>query len=111
MKKLITKASVIYLVLCQNAYAVLPKAPTPSTASTSSDGLTYFTGLFKDGLQFIGLAISGAGFCWQAWNLLSDLNQARTGRKEWGEVGLAGVVGVVIFGYVSYLLLQSSNVI
>jgi len=110
--KTLTKAAAIYLLCCQNAYALLPKAPpTSTTAATNTDLLTYFKALFKDGLQFGGLAISGAGLAWMSWNLISDLNAVRTGRKEWGEVGMAAVAGVVVFGYVSYLLLQSSGVL
>ena len=112
MKKLITSASILYLSLCQQAYAGLPKAVPPSSGN-GQDGnwLELIKGYIKDGSLLVGLTISVVGFLWLSWIALADINQARQGRKEWGEVGVTVIGGAAVFLFVSYMLAQAAGVI
>ena len=110
MKKHLSTASALYLLFCQNAYARLPTAVPPSSGDAQGNWLELFKGYLKDAAIIGGLALSVCGFLWLAWIALSDINQARNGRKEWGEVGVTVIVGAAVFMYVSYLLAQAAGV-
>jgi hypothetical protein len=44
--------------------------------------------------NYLALAISGAGFLWVGWILLSKFNEARSSNDpDWGFVGLTAVIG------------------
>lgn len=111
MKKYLTAASALYLTFSQNVYAVLPTAPTPSTNPDEGNMLEMLKGFLTDGVALIALALSAVGFIWLSWIALADINQARQGRKEWGEVGVTVIGGAVVFLFVSYLLAQATGVI
>ncbi|WP_052808394.1 TIGR03745 family integrating conjugative element membrane protein [Methyloterricola oryzae] len=98
-------------VWAAEALSALPTPVAPSTGPAANDWLGLIKGYIKDGGLVIGLFLAVAGFLWIAWHLLADLNQVRQGRKEWGELGLSGVVGAAIFLFISYLLGQAANVI
>lgn len=111
MKKLLTAASAFYLTLCTKVYAGLPTAVEPSTGDADGNILELLKGYIKDGSALVGLAISIVGFLWLSWIALADINQARQGRKEWGEVGVTVIGGAAVFLFVSYLLAQAADVI
>ena len=73
--------------------------------------LEMLKGFLTDGVALIALALSAVGFIWLSWIALADINQARQGRKEWGEVGVTVIGGAVVFLFVSYLLAQATGVI
>lgn len=112
MKKYISSASALYLLLCQQAYAAgLPTAVPPSTGDAKGNWLLLLKGYLKDGTLLVGLGISVCGFLWLSWIALADINQARQGRKEWGEVGVTVIGGAAVFLFVSYMLAQAAGVI
>ena len=111
MKKHLSTASALYLLICQNAYARLPTAVPPSTGDAQGNWLLLLKGYIKDGAVLGGLALSVCGFLWLSWIALADINQARSGRKEWGEVGVTVIGGAAAFLFVSYMLAQAAGVI
>lgn len=112
MLSTLSRISAIYLLACQTAYAEMPTAPSVGGVS-SSDGsiLKWFKGLMSEGIVILGFAIAAVGFVWVSWIVISDVNQARTGRKEWGEVGLTAIAGALALLFVSYLLAKATGII
>ncbi|MDC9724296.1 MAG: TIGR03745 family integrating conjugative element membrane protein [Gammaproteobacteria bacterium] len=112
LRKTLTSASALYLSLCQTAFAVLPTAPASvGGASSSGSVLDWFKGLAKEGGVILGLVLAVAAFSWVAWGVIADVHAARTGRKEWGEVGFTGIIGAVVLLFVTYLLGVAANII
>lgn len=111
MKKFVSTASALYLLLCQKVYAGLPTAVPPSSGDAKGNWLELIKGYIKDGTLIVGLGISVCGFLWLSWIALADINQARSGRKEWGEVGVTVIGGAAVFLFVSYMLAQAAGVI
>jgi len=93
------------------ASAVLPTAVTPSTAPAAGDWLSYVEGYAKDGGTALGLILGMVGFIWVSWALIAKFNEARSGKAEWGEVGLLVVIGGVILVFMVYMLTQSASII
>lgn len=111
MKSFLAKIALAYLVGCQAVFAALPVQPLPAGASAGGGFIPIIKGYFKEGSSLLGLAISVAGFLWLSWIAIADINEARSGRKEWGAVGLTVVVGAGVFAFISYLLLSADSVI
>lgn len=101
----------LLLLFAPDLWATLPTPAMPSTSPSTGDWLSIIKGYIKDGSAIVGLFISVAGFLWLGWNALSDLNEVRTGKKEWGAAGLGNVAGAAIFLWVSYMLTQAARVI
>jgi len=99
------------LIIAPDLWAALPSPTMPSTAPGADDWLSIIKGYIKDGGAIVGLFLSVSGFLWLGWNALSDLNEVRTGKKEWGAAGLGNVAGAAIFLWVSYLLNKAVGVI
>ena len=111
MKKFITAASALYLSFCQAVYAGLPTAPEPSNGADEDNMIEWLRGLITDGVLLIALVLSAVGFLWLSWIALADINQARQGRKEWGEVGVTVIGGAVVFLFVTYMLTQATGIL
>lgn len=99
------------MLLSSNLYAALPTAVAPSNAPKAGDWLTLIKGYAKDAGLVIGLVLAVVAFLWIAWITISKFNEARTGRAEWGEVGLTAVVAAGVMIFISYLLTEASKVI
>jgi integrating conjugative element membrane protein (TIGR03745 family) len=99
------------MLLSGNLYAALPTAVAPSNAPKAGDWLTLIKGYAKDAGLVIGLVLAVVAFLWIAWITISKFNEARTGRAEWGEVGLTAVVAAGVMIFISYLLTEASKVI
>lgn len=99
------------LLFTPDLWAALPTPTMPSTSPGTDDWLSIIKGYIKDGGVIVGLFLSVSGFLWLGWNALSDLNEVRTGKKEWGAAGLGNVAGAAIFLWVSYMLNKASGVI
>ncbi len=93
------------------ARAALPSAAAPSTAPASGDWLGLIKGYGKDAGIVLGLLVAIAAFLWVSWSAIAKFNEARTGRAEWGEVGLLATAagGVLVFD--SYLLGVAAGII
>lgn len=111
MKKYLSSASAFYLTFCQSAYAKLPTAPAPSNNADEGNMLEWLKGIITDGVLLIALVLSAVGFLWLSWIALADINQARQGRKEWGEVGVTVIGGAVVFLFVTYMLTQATGIL
>ena len=101
----------LVLLFAPDLWAALPTPTMPSTSPGTDDWLSIIKGYIKDGSAIVGLFLSVSGFLWLGWNALSDLNEVRTGKKEWGAAGLGNVAGAAIFLWVSYMLTQAAGVI
>ena len=65
-----------------------------------------------DAVDYIALAISGAGFLWIGWILLSKFNEARSSNDpDWGSVGLTAVIAGVLLAIVSFFLNEAVGII
>jgi integrating conjugative element membrane protein (TIGR03745 family) len=93
-----------YLWLSTPALAALPTQSAPSTAPASGDWLGLIRGYAKDAAVVIALVLGAAVFAWLAWTVIAKFNEARTGRAEWGEVGLLAVIGGGVAIFDMYLL-------
>lgn len=111
MKKTFEKGILIAGLWGGQAMAALPTAVAPSTAPATGDWLGLLKGYIKDGGLVIGLFIAIAAFLWLSWIVIADINEARNGKKEWGEVGLSAVVGAAGLLVISYFLGQAAGVI
>ncbi|MCD2452839.1 TIGR03745 family integrating conjugative element membrane protein [Methylicorpusculum oleiharenae] len=99
------------LLFSDQLVAALPTAVAPSNAPKAGDWLTLIKGYAKDAGLVIGLVLAVVAFLWIAWISISKFNEARTGKAEWGEVGLTAVVAAGVMIFISYLLTEASNVI
>jgi len=111
MKSVIKKSILLAGLAGSQAMAALPAPVAPSTAPAGTDWLGIIEGYIKDGGAVIGLFIAVAAFLWLSWIVISDINEARRGKKEWAEVGLSAVVGAAGLLIISYFLGQASGVI
>ena len=67
------------------AQAQLPDPVDPSSGDAGGNYLQFMQGWTGDAVNYIALAISGAGFLWVGWILLSKFNEARASNDpDWG---------------------------
>ncbi len=93
-------------------YAVLPTQTNPSSGDPGGNYLTFMQGWSRDGVAYIALVISGAGFLWVSWILLSKFNEARSSNDpDWGSVGLTAVIAGVLLVIVSFFLNEAVGII
>ena len=104
-------AAWLMLVLSRVAWAALPPVTPPTTAPATGDMLAVIKGWVKDGGIVLGLAIGVAAFLWLGWAALAKFHEARTGRAEWGEVGLTGVMAAAVAVFVVYMVNTASTII
>jgi integrating conjugative element membrane protein (TIGR03745 family) len=114
-KKAISWALTLPLLLHAKAHAQgLPTPVEPSTGAsggTNGNYLSFMQGWTGDAIAYIALAISGAGFLWVAWILLSKFNEARASNDpDWGSVGLTAVIAGVLLVIVSFFLNQATGI-
>ncbi len=89
-----------------------PVDPPGGGGGTGGNFLAYMQGWTGASVDYIALAISGAGFLWVGWILLSKFNEARSSNDpDWGSVGLTAVIAGVLLVVVSYFLNQAAGVI
>ncbi len=95
----------------QSALAALPTPVAPSTGAPAGNWLDLMKGYAKDAGLVVGLILALAVFLWMSWILIAKFNEARSGKSDWGEVGVVAVVGVGIMIFISYILTEASTVI
>lgn len=92
--------------------AALPAPVNPTGADPGDNYLLFIQGWSGDATDFIALVISGAGFLWVGWILLSKFNEARsTNDPDWGSVGLTAVIAGALLAVVSFFLNEAVGII
>lgn len=100
------------LFAVQNARAQLPQPVNPSTGPTNGNYLNFMQGWTGDAVDYVALAVSGAGFLWVSWILLSKFNEARQSNDpDWGSVGLTAVVAGTLLAIVSFFLNEAVDIL
>lgn len=116
-KKRGLRLSRVYQTLCLGlfsmaAQAQLPQPVNPSNGAPNGNYLSFMEGWTGDAVDYIALAISGAGFLWIGWILLSKFNEARVSNDpDWGSVGLTAVIAGVLLAIVSFFLNEATGII
>ena len=63
-------------------------------------------------MDYIALAISGVGFLWVGWILLSKFNEAGSSNDpDWGSVDLTTVIASSLLATVSFFLNEAVGII
>mgnify|MGYP001024483072 FL=1 len=94
------------------AQAQLPTPVNPSNGAPNGNYLQFMEGWTGDAVDYIALAISGAGFLWVGWILLSKFNEARSANDpDWGSVGLTAVIAGALLAIVSFFLNEAVGII
>lgn len=94
------------------AQAQLPLPVNPSSGAPNGNYLAFMEGWTGDAVDYIALAISGAGFLWIGWILLSKFNEARSSNDpDWGSVGLTAVIAGALLAIVSFFLNEAAGII
>lgn len=111
--RLKTPFSIIGLwLLSISVQAQLPQPVDPSSGAPNGNYLAFMEGWTGDAVDYIALAISGAGFLWIGWILLSKFNEARSSNDpDWGSVGLTAVIAGVLLAIVSFFLNEAVGII
>lgn len=100
------------LLAFQNARAQLPTPVDPSSGPTNGNYLSFMQGWTADAVDYVALAVSGAGFLWVAWILLSKFNEARQSNDpDWGSVGLTAVIAGALLAIVSFFLNEAVGIL
>lgn len=105
--------SLVWLwLLSLPARAQLPTPVDPSSGAPNGNYLAFMQGWSGDAIDYIALVISGAGFLWIGWILLSKFNEARSSNDpDWGSVGLTAVIAGVLLAIVSFFLNEAVGII
>lgn len=99
-------------VAVQAAHAQLPTPVDPSSGPSGGNYLSFMQGWTADAVDYVALAVSGAGFLWVSWILLSKFNEARQSNDpDWGSVGLTAVVAGALLAIVSFFLNEAIGII
>ena len=112
-KRYITPFSIFWLWLVSiSAQAQLPAPVNPTSGAPNGNYLAFMQGWSGDAIDYIALVISGAGFLWIGWILLSKFNEARSSNDpDWGSVGLTAVIAGVLLAIVSFFLNEAVGII
>jgi integrating conjugative element membrane protein (TIGR03745 family) len=104
--------TVSLLFVSWHVNAQLPTPVNPSSGAPNGNYLAFMQGWTGDAIDYIALAISGAGFLWVGWILLSKFNEARSSNDpDWGSVGLTAVIAGVLLAIVSFFLNEAADII
>ena len=114
LKRTSTKTYLALITLSTSASlrAQLPQPVDPSSGDSGGNYLEFMQGWTGDAINYIALAISGAGFLWVGWILLSKFNEARSSNDpDWGSVGLTAVIAGLLLAVVSFFLNEATGII
>jgi len=98
-------------VAANNAFAALPTTADPTNAAADGDYIGLLKGYAFDIGIVIGLVVGTLAFIVVANNMIGIYREIGTGRKQWGDMGMHGAMGVLLLVFVVYLLTEASAVI
>jgi integrating conjugative element membrane protein (TIGR03745 family) len=94
-----------------SAYAALPTTAAPSNAAAQGDYIGLAKGYAYDILILGGLIIGAIAFYTVAANAIGVYKEIGAGKKEWSDLGMHVLAGVLLLVMVVYLLTEASTVI
>ncbi|MCG5495560.1 TIGR03745 family integrating conjugative element membrane protein [Ectothiorhodospira variabilis] len=101
-------------MMSQAAHALTGNLPSPvdpsSGAVDDGDWISLIRGYIADGAIVLGLALGTIGLLWIAYTAIAKFNECRTGKAEWSELGVLGIVGAVVLLFVMFLIGQAAGV-
>lgn len=106
-----TAITTMLLLFFSNAQAALPDIANPSNAAADGDYIGLMKGYAYDALIVGGLVIGAIAFYRVASNAISVYGEIGAGRKQWGDLGMHGLMGVLLLVFVVYLLTEASGII
>lgn len=99
------------LTAFNSAYAALPTTAAPSQAAAAGDYIGLAKGYAYDILILGGLLIGSIAFYTVAANAIGVYKEIGAGKKEWSDLGMHVLAGVLLLVLVVYLLTEASTVI
>ncbi len=115
LKENVTKkmqvVSTMFLLAATNVHAALPDTADPSNAAAEGDYIGLMKGYAYDILIVVGLVIGCLCFTAVARNCLTVYSEISTGKKTWSDMGMHGMMGVLLLVFVIYLLTEASTII
>jgi integrating conjugative element membrane protein (TIGR03745 family) len=106
--QLITGAA---LLAATNVHAALPDTADPSNAAADGDYIGLMKGYAYDILIVVGLVLGCLAFTAVARNCLAVYSEISTGKKTWSDMGMHGMMGVLLLVFVIYLLTEAAGII
>ena len=94
-----------------SAHAALPTTAAPSNAAAAGDYIGLAKGYAYDILIVGGLIIGAVAFYAVATNAIGVYKEIGDGRKQWSDLGMHTLMGVLLLVMVVYLLTEASTVI
>ncbi len=88
----------------------LPTPVDPDAGAPDGNWLQLIRGYIADGALILGLAIATVGLLWIAYTGVAKFNEARTGKAEWSELGVLGIVGAAVLLFMMFLLNEAATV-
>ncbi len=105
-------AVVAGLVAVGQAQAQLPTPVDPTIGGApGGNWMQLIRGYIGDGAVVLGLAIATVGLLWIAYTGVAKFNECRTGRAEWSELGVLGIVGAAVLLFMMFLLNEAAQII
>lgn len=93
------------------AHAALPTTAAPTNAAAAGDYIGLAKGYAYDILILGGLIICALGFYTVASNAIGVYKEIGAGKKEWGDLGMHTLAGVLLLVLVVYLITEASTII
>lgn len=94
------------------AHAQLPTPVDPTIGGApGGNWMQLIRGYIGDGAVVLGLAIATVGLLWIAYTGVAKFNECRTGRAEWSELGVLGIVGAAVLLFMMFLLNEAAQII
>lgn len=94
-----------------HVHAALPDTADPSNAAADGDYIGLMKGYAYDILIVVGLVLGCLAFTAVARNCLTVYGEISTGKKTWSDMGMHGMMGVLLLVFVIYLLTEAAGII
>lgn len=94
-----------------NAMAALPTVAAPTNAASEGNYIELLKGYAFDISILLGLVLGVVAFLVVVNNMIGVYKEIGAGKKQWGDMGMHGGMGVMLLVFVIYLLTEASKVI